>query len=101
MLAIMAHNCMFEGVMKLKPLTYLLHLLYFRSSHCEKKISWIHLGIDSKNIQFVDADLPRQSLSVTRTFAFAILYMSFNILLSLAAVASLRELMSNENNLSF
>ena len=83
----MAHNCMFVTVMKTEPLAYLLYLIYFRSKHCEKVISWSHLGLYAEDSSFVDAELPNQTAAVTRTFAFAICYMILNTLVILAAIA--------------
>jgi hypothetical protein len=91
MLALMAHFCMFEAVMREDPLTYLLHLLYFRSKSCDAEVNWENLRIVG-NLNNTTAELSGQSMAVTRTFTFAILYTAFNTLLSLAAVASLREL---------
>lgn len=88
LLAIMAHFCAFP-VMQSNPLTYLLYLLYFRSRHCTREINWIYLGL--QDLQFVEAELPNQSASVTRTLTIVVLYLILNVLLSLAAVASLRE----------
>jgi hypothetical protein len=88
MLGIMAHYCMFP-IMKSEPLAYLLYLMYFRSRNCKREITWENLGLNDENVAFVEAQLPQQAAAVTRTFSIAMLYMIFNILLTLFAVASL------------
>lgn len=91
MLALMAHNCMFP-IMKTEPLAYLLYLMYFRSRHCSQQIVWTYLGLEGQDLPFVEPKLPLQAAAVSRTFAFAILYLNLNILLTLCAVSSLCKL---------
>lgn len=94
MLALMAYNCMFP-LMHSEPLAYLLHLIYFRSRHCEKQINWADLGIP---VDFhIDVDLPTQASAVTRTFVIAVHYLVLNLLLTLVAIACLCE---SHNDLS-
>lgn len=90
MSALMAYNCLFP-LMKSEPLAYLLYLMYFRSRHCEQSIDWTALGLSERESFKFEAELPNQAAAVTRTFTIAIHYMTFNILLTLFAVACLCE----------
>lgn len=86
LLAIMAHNCMFP-IMQTQPLTYLMHLLYFRSRHCEAGINWSFLLASTGDLTLVEAQLPIQAAAVTRTFVIGIHYLILNLLLTFAAIS--------------
>lgn len=80
-------------VLSTLALAYLLYLIYFRTKQCHESLTWSYLGLEGEN----EAELPHQSLAVMRTFTFAILYLTFNVLLTLAAVFSLCEFKINSN----
>lgn len=91
MLSVMTYNCMFP-IMNGQPTMYLLYLMYFRSRHCDKRINWTNLGLETSEHMPIEAVLPQQASAVTRTFAISVHYMIFNVILSLFAVACLCEL---------
>lgn len=90
LLAIMAHSCMFP-IMQTQPLTYLMHLLYFRSRHCDAEINWSFLLGSTGDLPLVEAQLPIQAAAVTRTFVIGIHYLVLNLLLTFAAIACICE----------
>lgn len=90
LLAIMAYNCMLP-IMQSQPLTYLMHLLYFRSRHCSAEINWSILLGSTGDLPLVEAQLPIQAAAVTRTFVIGIHYLVLNLLLTFAAIACVCE----------
>jgi len=88
-LAIIAYNCFFEESMAEQPVFYMMQLLYFRSSKCDRFIHWDRLGIH--NVTYLQPELPDEASAVTRTLIFAGFYIVFHLILMGAALNMLRK----------
>lgn len=88
-LAMLAYNCHLTRVMTVNPVTYMLYLLYFRSSRCRQYIDWYALGVYDTSLS--QPVVPEETFLVLRTSILSSIYFFVNVLMLITSIMLLRK----------
>lgn len=91
--AIMSYFCLFNY--EVNPHKYMMYLMYFKASNCDKLFRWNLLEITGVSMK-TQPEVPNETFAVFKTFIFSIVYFVMN---SLLVITSCRALCKNRQYL--